>query len=270
MSDLESAVIKNDRPEAAPAAADHPLAAAAKSGAEVAPADPEHDLTATPADQQKEEKKRNRTKEFIERQNRKIAELYAELESERSRRAAVHDDGGPKPEDYEFDTAAYTRALLQHELKQREAAETEKRRAAEQQEKVLTYVQKVQEFAELHEDFQDVVNSIPSEYLSQELQDAIMGHERGPEIAYHIAQNDDDLFQLASIRPEMMAAAVERLAKRLTAPQPSTPAPKPITNAPRPPATVSGRSPTETPPEKLTDQQYADRERERRNKMRRR
>lgn len=261
MSDLESAVIKNDRPapEVAPPEAEPVKADQSPADTGIEPPAP---------DPQKEEKKRNRTKEFIERQNRKIAELHAELESYRRKPAA--DDDAPKPEDYEFDTAAYTRALLQHELKQRESAETERRRAAEQQEKVLTYTQKVQEFSELHEDFQDVVNSIPSEYLSQELQDAIMGHERGPEIAYHIAQNDDDLFALASIRPELMAAAVERLAKRLTAPQQSVPAPKPITSAPRPPATVSGRSPTETPPEKMTDQQYADRQRELRKQARRR
>jgi len=217
--------------------------------------------------EEKDKKHRNRTKEYIERQNRKIAELHAELEILRGKPAQ---DDAPLPEDYEFDTAKYTRALLQYELKQREVAENERKQSVERHQKTETYAQKAHEFSQSVPDFEDVVMSIPQEYLSQELQDAIMTHERGPEIAYHIAQNDDDLFALASIRPDMMAAAVERLAKRLTAPQPSVPAPKPITSAPRPPATVSGRSPTETPPEKLTDQQYADRERKRRLEARRR
>jgi hypothetical protein len=72
--------------------------------------------------EEKDKNHRNRTKEFIARQNRKIAELHAELEN--LRRKPAQDDA-PLPEDYEFDTVKYTRALLQYELKQREAAENE-------------------------------------------------------------------------------------------------------------------------------------------------
>ena len=69
-----------------------------------------------------------------------------------------------------------------------------------------------------------------------------------------------------------LAAAVERLASRLTAaPQaPQTPTnpinPKPVSKAPAPAPTVSGRSPTEVPPEKLTDDEWFKREHAKRAK----
>jgi hypothetical protein len=101
----------------------------------------------------------------------------------------------------------------------------------------------------------------------------------GPEIAYHLGNNDDDAFQLASIQPHLAAAAVDRLAKRLLAaheapgiaapaapiPTPSRIAP-PVSKAPAPLPSVGGRSPVATPPEKMTDDQWYAQDREKRRK----
>jgi len=99
-----------------------------------------------------------------------------------------------------------------------------------------------------------------------------MRHPNGPLIAYHLGTNDDDLFSVASVQPQLAAAAVDRLAKRLAAAQtaPNTVAapltPKPITRAPAPPPTLTGRSPSDTPSEKLTDEGWLSRERDKARK----
>ena len=113
-----------------------------------------------------------------------------------------------------------------------------------------------------HPDYDDTINSIPAQYLPDELKLALVTHERGPELAYHLARNRSDLFDIASRRPEMMAAAVEFLASRIAAPQPNVPAQIPITQAPPPTPRVSGRSPTEVPSEKLTDDEWYRRRKE--------
>jgi hypothetical protein len=101
-----------------------------------------------------------------------------------------------------------------------------------------------------------------------------MAHENGPLIAYHLANDDEALFHIASIRPELQAAAVERLAARLSAAQQPADAPpvaiappiKPITQAPPPPPRVGGRAVAETPAEKLTDDDWYRADREKRRK----
>lgn len=217
----------------------------------------------------KKERSRNRTADHIAANHRRIAEQAAEIERLKAQAApkAISEDG-PQPEQF-TDWASYTEAMVEYRLEKRESDRRQQDARAAEERQVLTYQEKVADFAEKVQDFQEVVLAIPQEFLSPELQKAILAHERGPEIAYHIAQNDDDLFQLASIRPELMGAAVERLAKRLAAPQPKTPPIKPISNAPPPPATVSGRAPADTADDKLTDVQWYKREVEREKERRR-
>lgn len=230
----------------------------------------------------RKERSKNRTRDHINNQHRQIVELRAQLAEREARGqaqpAAQRPIGEPKPEDFNFDHAAYTDALvtfrLEQRLEQAQKAEEAKTAATREQEIINSYSDRVMEFTETVPDFEEVVSAIPAQFLARELQIAIMSHARGPEIAYHIATNDDDLFQLALIRPELLGAALERLVKRLAAPQsepperaPAPPAVKPpLTKAPPPPPTVRGHTPTDTPDEKLTDQQWADRQRERERK----
>ena len=236
----------------------------------------------------KAEHKRNRTREYIANINRdraekdqrlaekdqRIAELEARVDKPTAA-AAQHGDGKPTLEQYNFDQDAYLEALadwkVEQHLKAREESTKQAASAKTQQETVVAYNAAAAEFADDHPDFPEVVGSIKYP-LSDALQAAIMAHPKGPEIAYHLGTNDDDAFALASIQPALAAAAVERLASRLTAaPQaPQTPTnpinPKPVSKAPAPAPTVSGRSPTEVPPEKLTDDEWFKREHAKRAK----
>lgn len=233
-----------------------------------------------------EKEKKNRTRDYIDRINRERADLarkVAELEArtaqptpQQRQVSAQPADGEPTLEAHDFDVAKFQRAhsawAVEQALKQRDEDTQKAESTRKQQEIFTTYESRIVEFAEDHPDFSEVVGSIKYP-LAQELQAAIMAHDKGPQIAYHLGTNDDDAFALASIQPHLAAAAVERLASRLTAaptpaPTPAAPpipapvAPKPISQAPAPTPTVSGRSPTDTPPEKLTDDQWYARERE--------
>ena len=261
-----------------------------KSDAEAAAleAKPEGDDAAKAAKEaEASEHKKNRTREYIAKINRENAEKsqriaerdqrIAELEARvgKSQHAPAAGDGRPTLEQHNFDQDAYLEALadwkVEQHLKAREESTKQAASAKSQQEVTVAYNTKAAEFADEHPDFPEVVGSIKYP-LDAALQAAIMAHPKGPEIAYHLGTNDDDAFALASIQPALAAAAVERLASRLTAaheapqaPQPPV-TPRPVSRAPAPAPTVSGRSPTEIPPEKLTDDAWYARDVERRRK----
>ena len=223
-------------------------------------------------------KKRNRTREYIQSLQKKAGDvdrLQAEIDQLKAR-FKEPEKNEPRPEDFDYDQQAYMRALMKFEAEQAQSRyhETESQRAEAQRqnEAVAAYQQRAAEFADEHEDFFEVVGSIPPELLPQELQAAIMLHPKGAEIAYQLAQNEDELFNIAGLRPELMARAIERYASRMSAApkgEPEAPvvpalaqAPqKPITQAPAPAPRVGGRAVAETPPDKMTDDEWYRQER---------
>lgn len=277
MSDENSTPLEGGS-EALPAAVETKAKPAPKNDAEAAAqeaAKPEGDEAAAKAAKEAEEageRKKNRTREYIAKLNRERAELAAEVAALKSAQSApkpashaAPTEGRPTLEQFNFDNDAYLEALadwkVEQRLKEREESTRQAESAKTQQEIVGAYNTAAAEFADAHPDFPEVVGSIQYP-LSDALQAAIMAHPKGPEIAYHLGTNDDDAFALASIQPALAAAAVERLASRLTAaPEaphtPQTPInPKPVSKAPAPAPIVSGRSPTEVPPEKMTDDEW--------------
>lgn len=210
--------------------------------------------------------KRNRTGEYIQRLQQRNKELSDALDALKAKQPEKTPE--PTLDQFNFDPAAHAKATAEWAAKQavgdfqfKQQQETAQRRI---QEVTDGYNAKVAEFAASHPDFVQKVNAIPYQ-LSQAVELAIQAHDQGPDIAYALANDDDLAFQLASIQPHMAAAAVDRIASRLTAapeapqpapqPIPQTPA-KPVSSAPPPVPTVSGKTPTETPPEKLTDAQW--------------
>lgn len=224
--------------------------------------------------------KKNRTREYIAKLHRRAAEAeqrLAEIEKAKAVPAPTApvpgqpykpEPGEPTLEQHDFDMVAFQRAhsawAVEKALKQRDETTKQAETARQQRENMAAYEQKAAEFAEDHPDFFEVVGSIDPQFLTNELQSAVMAHEHGAAIAYHLATHDDDLWQLASIRADLMPAAVARLASRLTAtPQqaPAQPIPsKPVSQAPPPAPIVSGRAPTPVPAEKLTDDEWFKRE----------
>lgn len=215
-------------------------------------------------EEQEQQKKRNRTTEYIERLKRNNAELQRQLAEQQAARkpadSAAKPADEPRLENFNYDAEAYTRAYTQWSLERdrvtREETARQTEAARRNAEVSSSYVQRVADFAQEHPDFEEVVQTIPYD-LPSDVIAAIMSHELGPQIAYHLGSNDDDAFQMAMVRPDMAAAAIKRLASRLTATQKAPESPsKPLSKAPPPTPMVSGRSPTDTPPEKMTDEQW--------------
>lgn len=217
-------------------------------------------------DGEQKQPKRNRTGEYINRLQSRVRELESDLKALQSKQPQKTPE--PTLEQSNFDPVAHNRATAEWAAQQavdqykfQQQQEIAQRRL---QEVTDGYNAKVSQFASSHPDFQQKVMAITYQ-PSEAVQLAIMTHENGPEIAYALANDDDLAFQLASIQPHLAAAAVDRIASRLTAtPEvPQTPQPvapqataRPVSKAPPPVPTVSGKSPTETPSEKLTDAQW--------------
>jgi hypothetical protein len=281
--------------EAAPAQnqpapkSDAAAAAQAAQASEAAAAPNAEEAAKAAADAQEAERKKNRTSAYIERLRRENAELRAYRQSQgqqapqqyqqpQQQRTQPSADTGPTLEEHNFDLAAWQRANTAWVLEQaRTSLRTEhEQQSAQQREQELwgTYESRAAAFAEAHPDFEEVVGSIAYP-LTQEVQAAIAALPNGAEIAYHIGNNDDEAFALASIQPHLAAAAVQRLAARLgAAPSQSAaapaaqaaPPPKPISQTPPPPPSLGGRAPSETPAEKLTDDEWYERQRAQRAK----
>lgn len=242
------------------------------------------------ADKQADEKKRNRTKAYIDRINgenadmrRRLAEIEARQQPQQlaSQPSQHRQEGPPTLEEHNFDFAAWTEANNAYNRRQWVKEQNQQAADREKQESQARYYERAAAFADEHPDFEDAVGSIDPNFLTPDLQAAVMGHEKGPEIAYFLANNEDALWNIASVRADLLPAAIVRLASRLGEAQPAArqpqaiaPAPqqqsalqpKPISQAPAPVPTVSGRSPTETPPEKMTDDEWYRRDVERRRK----
>lgn len=245
--------------------------------------EPENGETSEPGEKQQEDqqKKRNRTTEYIRRLQEENRRFREELESIRQRLPPEPKLEPPKPEDFYTDPAGYAQRVAEytaHQERERLRQELEQKAQQEHEQRVWTeYQTRAQAFAASKPDFEEVVSGIRFP-LPPEVQAAIAAHESGPEIAYHLGLNDQDAFLLSLARPEMAQQALEVIVSRMKAaqagesPAPSAPAAnpaattKPISQAPAPPPRVGGRAPTEVPPEKMTDDEWYRREKERRRK----
>lgn len=232
----------------------------------------------------KDESKKNRTRDYIGRLQNDNADLRRRLADLETRSQPRTQHASPVPQqqtgndrptlaDHGFDFNAWQQADTRwvEQQAERHAARVLDQRAQQQQEQALWggYEQRAAQFANDHEDFFEVVGSMPA--LPMELQGAIARHPNGPAIAYHLGNNLSELIGFAGTPPQFADYALSQLAARLSAapavqPPLQAPAPKPITQAPPPVPMVRGRSATETPAEKLTDDDWYAKDRERRRK----
>lgn len=224
-------------------------------------------------EQQKNEKQRNKTREYIERlrssaheerqQRRALEQKLAELER---RLPPPPEERQPTLEDVNGDPTAYIERLA--EWKAREALNQyqqqlhEQIQTHQQAEIVNDFSRRCQEFSQQHDDFEDAITSIPSELMPQELANAIVALPNGPEVAYALAHDEEALFNIASMRPELMTRAVQRYAARAGSATPDSipvtaQTTKPITKAPSPPPKLGGRGVSaDVDEEKLTDDEW--------------
>jgi hypothetical protein len=238
-----------------------------------------------------EDKKPNRTGEFIDRLKGENREYRQKLSDYERRMAALEarlpkepEVTAPDPNSFYNDPLAYVNQTSQysvHQARQQWEQEQAQRQQQEESERVAaSFREKSQAFAAEHPDFEEVIYSVPEPLLPEDLARTIIAHERGPELAYHLGTNLGELAVLASVAPHLRQYRLNELVSRLdgesrtTAPPPEAPNPvavpvqpqKPISQAPAPAPRVGGRTPTEVPPEKMTDDEWYKQDMERRRK----
>lgn len=145
------------------------------------------------------------------------------------------DDNAPKLEDFDFDVAAYTRAMTKYELKAYQEAE-KSRSAQEQQQK-----ERQERIAKLDPaDWQKAMMA-PINY-TEAMQAAIWSSDDGLKVAVYLADHLDEAHAISTMSPYAAAAAMGRIEAKLGEPQ-KVPAAKPVTKAPPPVTTLSGAAP---------------------------
>jgi hypothetical protein len=232
------------------------------------------------AKREKEEtRKKNRTTAYIERTQQKVREQEEELRQLRETVGKLNQpkptpgpiEGEPRLADYNYDIEAFQRAHSNWTLDnfKKSAIDSAKQAETERKTRELAqnYDNRLNDFVADHPDFPVAIANMRI-VPPQDFQLAIMAHEQGPAIAYHLAQNEDDLLALVQTPVQYAEFAVAKLASRLKAAPQEPPTPnRSISQAPTPVPSVQGRAPTKTPVEKLTDDEwYARQKAERRKK----
>lgn len=208
--------------------------------------------------------KRNHTAKYIERLQRQNADLRAKLgrkpqgeNSEQPKQAAEE----PSLESCNYDMQEFIRQQAQYTARRErdEFIATAQRQADESQFAKLhaSYVERANAFAQDHPDYVEAVSGLEDYGYLPIVQATIMDHARGPEIAYYLANNEDDAFDLARTPPMLVAKAIARIERRMGATNRTEPTnTNAITKAPPPPARVTSRSAVEPNPAKMTDSDW--------------
>ncbi|ETE30581.1 hypothetical protein B398_09855, partial [Xylella fastidiosa 32] len=171
------------------------------------------------ADKQAEEKKKqgNRTREYIQRINGENSELRRRLEAlERQQQSGstrsshtpqTGQEGAPGLEDYAYNWNEWVDARFSHLFQQWQQEQQQAETVRQQHSAQTRYEARAAEFVNAHPDFYETVGSMDLSLLSPAVQAAVIQHEKGPEIAYHLATQDDALWSLASVREDLLPAA---------------------------------------------------------------
>lgn len=137
-----------------------------------------------------------------EREARELAERRAqELEAKVNPPPKVEEGPGPKPKAEQFkDAFEYAEALAEwsaeNAIHQREVAEAEARKQAEEAARVTTFKERQTATMKELPDYETVIKESPV-VVSAEVREAILESEVGPRVLYHLAQNPDVAEKLA-------------------------------------------------------------------------
>lgn len=185
-----------------------------------------------------------------ERQAREALEArLAALERQPALQAPKVDEE-PQPSQFN-DAFEYAKALAEYtadkrigEMKRQEA---EERQAQERQKVIETWASKVQAAKASMPDFDDIVAS-SDVVVNDDIRDAILESDVGPQILYHLAENDDVAKRIAGLSPKQALREIGKLEARFEVKE-TAPETKPIvrSKAPAPIQPLRGSSPADVP-----------------------
>jgi hypothetical protein len=159
-------------------------------------------------------------------------------------------DEEPQPSQFN-DAFEYARALAlystEQALEQRDRQEAEAKVAQERQKVIQTWASKVQQAKASLPDFDDIVAS-SDVVIQDDIRDAILESDVGPQILYHLAENEDVAKKIAGLSAKQALREIGKLEARFEAKE-TAPETKPVvrSKAPAPIQPLRGSSPADTP-----------------------
>ena len=185
-----------------------------------------------------------------ERQAREALEARLAVLERQPAPQAPKVDEEPQPSQFN-DAFEYAKALAEFTADQRigemRRQDAEAKQAQERQKVIETWASKVQAAKASMPDFDDIVAS-SDVVVNDDIRDAILESDVGPQILYHLAENDDVAKRIAGLTPKQALREIGKLEARFevkeTAPQSA-----PITRskAPAPIQPLRGSNPADVP-----------------------
>jgi signal recognition particle GTPase len=167
--------------------------------------------------------------------------LQAELEALRTKPDPVVPETLPTLEQFEYDEAKYRTALAAYYKAEarREVDSAFKEREQQQraQERTSTFQKRQAEFIASKPDYAEKVLSNPSLPITQDMREAILDSDLGPQVAYYLAENVEKAEAIAQLSPLAQAREIGRIEARLEAAK--APPPPAVSKAPPPPPSIA-------------------------------
>lgn len=115
---------------------------------------------------------------------------------------------------------------LQKQSEERAAQETERKA---QDQRRTAYTQRVENIEDRYPDYHDVTAEVP---VTRAMADFMLGHDKGPDIAYYLGKNPDEAMRITKLSPVQQGYELARLEATMTTPasmaRMTTKAPEPI------------------------------------------
>jgi len=159
-------------------------------------------------------------------------------------------DEEPQPSQFN-DAFEYAKALAEFTADKRigemRKQDAEAKEALERQKVIETWASKVQKAKASMPDFDDIVAS-SDVVVNDDIRDAILESDVGPQILYHLAENDDVAKRIAGLTPKQALREIGKLEARFEAKE-TAPQTTPITRskAPAPIQPLRGSNPADVP-----------------------
>ena len=185
-----------------------------------------------------------------ERQAREALEARLAVLERQPAPQAPKVDEEPQPSQFN-DAFEYAKALAEYTADQRigemRRQDAEAKEAQERQKVIETWASKVQAAKASMPDFDDIVAS-SDVVVNDDIRDAILESDVGPQILYHLAENDDVAKRIAGLSPKQALREIGKLEARFEVKE-TKPEPTPITRskAPAPINPLRGSNPADVP-----------------------
>ena len=154
-----------------------------------------------------------------EREQRQVLELRLAALEQQNRPPARNIDEEPQPSQFQ-DAFEYAKALAEFStekaLAERDRRDAEEKVAVQRQKVIETWATKVQSAKASMPDFDEVVASSDVS-VNDDIRDAILESDVGPQILYHLAENDDLGKKIAGMSPKAALREIGKLEERFAA-----------------------------------------------------